>query len=201
MIQDEKFVKEQGQSFVNTWIRKAELQGKVGEIEPETSEAFPISWAQKRDVLLQLIQMQDPQIGAIFMHPENTSFVAELIGMEDLYIPGDDDRNKQLIEIAQLIQGQPTVMGIDPMTGQEQFQSSVPVDQDVDRHEVESEICLSWLKSPVGMDTKESNPAAWMNVRAHYMEHVAIVQMQMMQQQQAAAQAPGGEEGDVEPPQ
>jgi hypothetical protein len=201
MVQDEKFVKEQGQSFINTWIRKAELQGKVGEIEPETSEAFPISWAQKRDVLLQLIQMQDPQMGQIFMHPENTSFIAELIGMEDLYIPGDDDRNKQLIEIAQLIQGQPTMMGFDPMTGQEQFQSSVPVDQDVDRHEIEAEICLSWLKSPVGMDTKENNPAAWMNVRAHYMEHNNIIQMQMMQQQQMAAEQPaGGEEGQIENP-
>jgi len=87
------------------------------------------------------------------------------------------------------------------MTGQEQFQSSVPVDQDVDRHEVEAEICLSWLKSPVGMDTKENNPAAWMNVRAHYMEHNGIIQMQMMQQQQMAAEQGGevGEEGIENP--
>jgi len=205
--QDEKFVKKQGDGFVNIWIRKSDLQGKIGEIEPETSEAFPISWAQKRDVLLQLIQMQDPTIGEILIHPENASFVAELIGMPDLYIPGDDDRNKQLVEIAQMLQAEPTPMGINPMTGQEQFQSSVPIDPEVDKHEIEQEICLSWLKSDVGLEMKESNPAAWMNVRAHYMEHNAIIQQQIqaqMEQQMQMGAPPGGgggEIGNVAPPQ
>lgn len=199
MNQDEKFVKSQGNSYVNVWIRKADLQGKVGEIEPETSEAFPISWAQKRDVLLQLIQMQDPQIGEILIHPENASFVAELIGLPDLYIPGDDDRNKQLIEIGMMLQAQPSLLGIDPMTGQEQFQSSVPVDQDIDKHEIEAEVCLAWLKSEVGMDAKETNPAGWMNIRAHYMEHNSIVQMMMQQQAMMEQQAAASGEENAEP--
>ena len=188
MQEDEKMVKSIGDSFINVWIKKSQLQGKVGEIEPETSEAFPISWAQKRDVLMQLIQLKDPEVGAILQHPENMSFIAELIGMEDLYIPGDDDRNKQLYEISILIQGQPTVSGIDPMTGQEQYQSTVPVDPEVDNHNTESEICLAWLKNDTGLATKEQNPAAWMNVRAHYMEHQMVIQQQMMQQYQQQMQ-------------
>jgi hypothetical protein len=187
MTEDEKMVKNQGDSFINVWIRKSQLQGTVGEIEPETSEAFPISWAQKRDVLLQLINMKDPQVGEILMHPENASFVAELIGMPDLYIPGDDSRNKQLYEIATMLQGQPTVMGVDPMSGQEQFQSSVPVDPEVDNHGIEAEVCLAWLNGDVGLATKEQNPAAWMNVRAHFMEHNQIIQMQQAQQMQLQA--------------
>jgi hypothetical protein len=139
-------------------------------------------------VLLQLINMKDPQVGEIIMHPENASFVAELIGMPDLYIPGDDSRNKQLYEIAIMLQAQPTDMGINPMTGQEQFQSSVPIDPDVDNHGVEAEVCLAWLNGDVGIATKEQNPAAWMNVRAHFMEHQQVIQMQMAQAAQMQAQ-------------
>jgi hypothetical protein len=204
MQDDEKMVQSIGDSFVNVWIKKSQLQGKVGEIEPETSEAFPISWAQKRDVLMQLIQMKDPEIGSILQHPENMSFIAELIGMEDLYIPGDDDRNKQLYEISILIQGQPTVAGIDPMTGQEQYQSTVPVDPEIDNHSTESEVCLAWLKGDVGLATKEQNPAAWMNVRAHYMEHQMILQQQAMQQmqmqQQQAMMGQQPQEGEMSNP-
>jgi len=42
---------------------KAELTGKVGNVEPDPSEQFPLSWSQKRDLFMQLITMQNPVIG------------------------------------------------------------------------------------------------------------------------------------------
>ena len=47
-------------------------------------------------------------------HPENASLIASLLGVPELYIPGDDDRNKQLREISELIQGQPIPQGMPP---------------------------------------------------------------------------------------
>src|SRR5688572_31601438 len=53
MKTDEKIVKQQGKnSFVNVWIRKAEMNGEVGQVEPELSEQFPLAWSQKRDIIM-----------------------------------------------------------------------------------------------------------------------------------------------------
>jgi hypothetical protein len=195
MQSDEKHVKAQGNSFVNVWIRQAEMNGKVGAIEPETNEGFPISWSQKRDVVMNLIGMKDEFIGGVLSHPENASGMADLIGLSDIYIPGDDDRNKQLHEISTLLMGQPTPTMLDPMTGQPVMTSTIPIDPELDTHELELATCMSWLKSEVGLDAKVTNPGGYANVRAHAMEHMKIVQQQAAMQAQAEAEAAGGEEG------
>lgn len=181
MREDEKFVQPRGSNFVNVWIRKAELSGEVGDVDPEITETFPISWTQKRDVLLNLIQMGNEDIAAVIRHPENAGLVAQIIGVPELYIPGDDDRNKQLYEIGRLIREEPQEIpapfGPDGIPlGPPQVISSVPVDPDVDAHPVEAEVCRAWLKSEVGLDAKENNPAGYANVLAHLREHLMFAQ-------------------------
>jgi hypothetical protein len=166
---DEQYVQMKGNQFLNVWIRQIEMSGEIGEVLPEVGETFPLSWSQKRDVILNLMQMKDPAVSAVIQHPENASLVAEIIGVPELYIPGDDDRAKQLMEIAQMLQAQPTEsMG---PTGQPTMQSSVPVDQELDNHSVEAEICKSWLISEVGQDCKKTNPPGYLNVLSHFKEH------------------------------
>ena len=99
------------------WIRQVDISGNVGDVEPEISEAFPVSWSQKRDVIMNLMQMKNPNVDAVIQHPENSSMVASIIGMPEMYIPGDDDRTKQLMEIADLVQSEPIMGPPDPMTG------------------------------------------------------------------------------------
>jgi len=169
MISDESFVKAQGSNFLNVWIRKVELSGDVGDVLPEISEALPVSWTQKRDVLMNLMQMKDPAIAAVLSHPENASMVAALIGLPDLYIPGDDDRNKQLMEIALLITSEPSMGPMGPI-------SSVPITPELDNNAVEAEVCRAWLKSEVGQDAKNNNPAGYANVLAHLKEHLMTMQ-------------------------
>ena len=65
MLGDENFVKAQGSNFMNVWIKKVELTGKIGDIVPEVSETLPVSWTQKRDILLNLMNMKDPNIGMV----------------------------------------------------------------------------------------------------------------------------------------
>lgn len=193
MKADEKFVKSQGDSFVNVWLQKSEMSGEIGQVEPEVSETFPVSWTQKRDIFLSLIQMQDPQIAEILSHPENASLVASVIGVPELYIPGDDDRNKQLAEIAILLQGQPTEGPPDPMTGQPSLVSTVPPEMELDDHKVEGDITRAWLISPVGQYTKLKNPPAYANVLAHMKEHRKYEQM--MQQPQMPSPDGGSGQG------
>ena len=188
MQEDERLVEGKGTNFINVWIRQADLQGEVMELEPEVSDAFPISWAQKRDVILNLIQLKDPDIAMVIRHPENASLIASIIGVPELYIPGDDDRNKQLYEIGQLILAEPMEIGggVDE-SGQpigQEMKSTVEVIPELDNHLVESEICKAWLKSEVGLVSKQMNPGGWMNVLTHMKEHLFFAQMMVDQQRE-----------------
>jgi predicted RNA-binding Zn-ribbon protein involved in translation (DUF1610 family) len=167
---DENFVKSQGSNFLNVWVRKVEMSGSIGEIMPEVSETLPVSWTQKRDVILNLMNMKDPRIGDILAHPENASLVASTIGVAELYIPGDDDRNKQLKEISDLLMAEPIMGPMGPV-------SSVPITPELDNHAVEAEVCKGWLKSEVGLEMKGT--PGYMNVLAHLKEHLMQLMMQM----------------------
>jgi len=191
MKDDEKYVEAKGSSFVNVWIRKAEMSGKVGAVEPDINEAFPISWAQKRDILMGLIAMKNPMVESVIMHPENAGIVAGTIGFPELYIPGDDARNKQLYEISELIMAEAIPTGMPGPDGQEVLQPTLPIAM-WENHAVEAEVCKAWLMSEVGLELKKTNPGAYMNVVAHMQMHDFQVQMAA----QAEAEAEG--EDDVQ---
>jgi hypothetical protein len=199
MKDDERYVEQRGNTYLNVWIRRAEMQGKIGQVEPDVSEAFPISWAQKRDILMNLMGMKDPMIGSVISHPENAGTVAATIGFPDLYIPGDDDRNKQLYEISQMLLAAPTPTGIMGPDGQEALQPSVAVNQ-WDNHSVEAETCKAWLKSEVGLDCQQTNPAGWMNIVSHMKMHdFQAAQQAAMQAQNEADQNNQGKPGEKPP--
>ena len=197
MLEDEKYVEKRGSTYINVWIRKIHLTGKVGEVEPDVNESFPISWAQKRDMILQLFQSGNEDVMTVLRHPENAGLVAMIIGVPELFVPGDDDRNKQLIEIGELIQAEP-IMPPPPMPGEQpdpmmqQPQSTVPIDPTLDNNEIEMMTCQAWLKSEIGLQYKKENPGAYLNVLLHMQAHQQIVQQQQMQEQMMMAQQ-GGE--------
>lgn len=190
---DDKFVVPEGRGFKNVWIRKAELTGEIGEVESETSEQFPFSWPQQRQMLLELLDMGKPQFDGMAFAPENTEVVHRTLGFTDLKIPTEDDRYKQLVEITELLKGSP-MPSFDPMTGMPTQVSSIPVDSELDNHMVEAQICRSFLVSEEGLDAKVMNEAGYANVRAHMIEHINIMQMQMP----APAQLGSGEETGAE---
>lgn len=202
---DERFVKPHGKmGYINVWIRKGEMTGRIGEVVAETSETFPVSNAQRRDMLIKLLEMKDPNIAAAIFHPENSSDVATLVGFGEFYIPGDDDRSKQLNEIMELLVGQPMPSGIDPMTGQVQFQPSVLPDQDVDDHRIHKETIKAFLVSETGQQVKRENPMGYQNCIAHLKAHEMFEMMTMMKEaMMAGPAAPGESEGgpNVEAPQ
>lgn len=194
---DERFVKSHGKmGYINVWIRKSEAAGKIGEVIAESSETFPISNAQKRDMLLKLLEMKDENIAAAIFHPENSGSVANLIGFGEYYIPGDDDRSKQLNEISLLLTGQPMLVGIDPMTGQPQFQPSVLPDMDIDDHAIHMQTTKAFLVSETGQLLKQENPMGFENCLAHYKAHEMGMMLEAMKQGMMQGGA-GGENSET----
>lgn len=162
MKDDELMVQKQGKGFINVWIRKEELTGgEVGEVYSESSDQLPIAWAQQRDVVMQLITLNNESINMALFDPNNVGEIARIAGFPDLTIPGDNDRNKQLYEIAELLKGQP-----------EMNEPSVPVEPMADDHKIHIAVGKNWLVSPAGLEAKELNPAGYANVLAHITRHI-----------------------------
>lgn len=201
---DERIVEkdEQG-NFINVFIRKAEIDGKIGSVELESDEKLPISDEQQADIIMQLMQLNNEEVTAALMDPENLPYIAKIIKIPGFRLPGADDRQKQYEEIVELINAAP--IPPDPQSVQTyqqavqaqqqnpnhntpppqepQEQPSIQVDDDIDNHQIEASICKSWLISSAGRLAKQENANGYKNVLLHMKAHMAIVNQQMQQQQ------------------
>lgn len=161
----QKFVTRKSGQFLNVWINESSLLGSIGHVEPEYSDQLPMTWAQKKDVLVQLMQFNSPELNAILMHPRNFELMKKAIGITDFYIPGNDSRTKQLKEFYLLVEAAP-IMG---MMGEEM--PSVDIDPDVDEDAIEMAVLKSLLISPIGQYVKNTKPDGYRNAVLHYKRH------------------------------
>ena len=214
--EDEKSVeRDQQGNFINVFIRKAELEGKIGRIELEANENLPITWSQRKDVYMQLLDSQNPHILEALASPENIKSLAEAIGLDDFIVPGEADRQKQYEEIKLLINSEPILQPPDEMQMIEAQLSGMPppedievssieIDPDLDNHDIEAEICRIYLVSDAGRLLRTENPVGYKNVLLHMKAHMEIIkqamqQQQMVQEQQAVQQTPGKKKGSNSP--
>ena len=184
LIEDEQFSQKQGDGYINVWIRLSEISGKVGRIEAETSEQFPMSWAQKRGVLLELLGLNKESVDFAVFHPDNVETVQTILGLDDLHIPGEADRLRELYNIAELLRTEPM------MDEMGQGIPSVMIEEDVDDDVVHIQTCKTWALSEQGREAQVNNPGGYANVIAHLKMHVSH---QQFLAQQEAMMGMGGE--------
>jgi hypothetical protein len=158
--------------------------GETGEAEPETSDQFPVSWEQQRGLLFEILQNPNPTMQGLVSNPENIGTVRDILGMYKLKIPGEQDHDKQLYEIQQMLNGQPAMI--------EQF---------IDNHQIHWITTASWANSPTGREAKVTNPMGYQLVLQHAMQHYLAMQAMMMpaeggpvQQGEGPAEAQGSSE-------
>jgi hypothetical protein len=196
---DERFVKrDPNGNYINVFIRKAELAGKIGGVELESSEQLPVSDEQKADVIMKLMELNNAEIMQALTSPENLPFIKKIVKMDDFKLPGEDDRQKQYAEIQELLNGQPIEMPPDEQqimmavqTGQPPQpieQPSVEIEPMVDDHTIHAQICKNWAVGEAGRLAKQENPEGYKNVLLHMQAHMQILVQQMMQQQTAQMQ-------------
>ena len=170
MIEDERFVvpdKTQKNGYANVWIRKAEMTGHVGEVEPEGADAFPISTPQKQTLFFKLVELNNQFINSALFATQNRRQVADLLSFTDLDIPGDEQITKQAVEINEMMKGQP--VQIDPL---------------VDDNMIHIEMCKYFLAGPKGLDLKRINPQAYMMIEQHLQQHIQLNQQNQDAQQE-----------------
>lgn len=178
VLHDEKMVsRDKDGNFVNIFIRRSQLSGKIGSVELETSEQLPITWSQQRDIIMQLLTMNNPMVIQALTDPDNLDIVKRALGINDFTIPGVDDREKQYEEIKLLLQSEPMI--ISDSTNQEHEAPSVDIEPIIDNNEIHADICRKWLVSSAGRLARVENPLGYRNVMLHMQRHLNVVQAMM----------------------
>lgn len=201
--EDERFTKKDRMgNYFNVFIRKAELQGKLGDIELEAAEQLPTMWGQQKDIIMKLLEAGNPLIMETITSPENRLQIAQALGLNQFKIPGEDDREKQHEEIKMLLNSEPIpnpefnpeiaaqmqVVGAPPIPPE---LPSVEIDPLLDDHEIEAKICKIWAVSDAGRLAKVENSNGYKNVLLHMQLHMQQLMIQM-------ASAPAASEKPVE---
>lgn len=171
MLDDERLVRKQHGTYVNDLIKRSQLDGKIGEVTVESSDQLPQTWAQTRDIIMQMLASNNPLILEALANPDNLGVLQSAIGLLDFNIPGEKDREKQYHEIKLLLQAAPIE---DPNTG-EMLPSIMP-ELLVDNHKVEGDICRDWLVSEAGLIAQVENKEGYENVKAHLEVHIRMLQ-------------------------
>lgn len=174
MIDDERFVipdSTNKENYINVWIRKAELTGHVGEVEPEGADSFPMNTPQKQTFFFKLLELNNPFISSALFATPNRRVVADLVSFPELEIPGEDQVIKQASEISDIIKGVP-----------------VQVDPLVDDNQIHIEILRGFLAGEKGMDLRRINPQAYMMIQQHLQQHLQAEEQRVNQESQKAAE-------------
>jgi len=210
--EDERSVEQDEQgNFVNVFVKIAELQGKIGRVELEANENLPITWSQRKDVYMKLLEVQNPLIMQALTSPENIKNLVEAIGLDDFIVPGEEDRQKEYEEIRLLLNSTPIPQppsNEDIMMAMEHGQEpqpieapSVEIDYDLDNHQLAADIDRTWAVSPAGRLAKEDNPEGYKNVLLHMKAHLEAIKQKMLEQAQMQMMAapPGPETPEKQP--
>jgi hypothetical protein len=190
IVEDEKFTKFESGNYVNVWVKRSQMEGKVGGVEPEASEGFPTSMAQKKDLYMKLMELNNEFINSALYAPDNAREIQETLALTELKLPGETQRVKQVIEINEMLKegSQPMPTGQPGPDGQEIIQSSVPIDPNVDDDAVHISTLRAFMVDTPGLDVQRENPAGYANLTAHLKAHQMNLAMKTVQ---AGPTAPG----------
>jgi DNA-directed RNA polymerase subunit M/transcription elongation factor TFIIS len=156
LIGDEHYVSMNKNNYVNVWIRQSELSGKVGEVEAEAAETFPVTLGQKQSLLFKLMSMNSDLINAALFSVENRKIISEILSFPELTIPDEAQRIKQMRETQTMVEKLEPVQ-IEPL---------------VDDNDVHIEVLRDYMASDYGADIKSNNPQAYQLLMDHLQMHM-----------------------------
>ena len=144
MIEDENFTQQVDRRFQATYISRDDFKGKFDLLIPETAGELPVSFGEKRNVIMQAIQSNVPQVLEFLFSPENLRVVLRYFAFEEFTSPGDIQIQKAFRSLSMLLQGQEIIP-----------------DQDLDDPVEQLQVFKNYLSSDSGQDEKNQNPEGY----------------------------------------
>jgi len=157
VIADEHYVSKNKENYVNVWIRQSELTGKVGDVEAEAAETFPVTTGQKQSLLFKLMGMNNDMINAALFDVENRKILADALSFPELTIPDEAQRTKQAYEIQRMIDKKQLV-GIEP---------------EIDDNDVHVQVLRDFMAGSKGRDLQARDPEIYTILMQHLQLHLA----------------------------
>jgi len=185
--EDVRYQLKKGEGYENVVVPVQALKGGKFSIYPEIDEGFPALIEQQRETYMKMLEMNDEEFNKILAHPRNIDLGRQMFGLK-MYIPGEDDRHKQLLEIDALLKGKPMPQMVPhPTTGMptQRLVPSIPPNPHVDNHAIHAEEIKNFLVSSAGIETEKANPGGFANCIAHLLAHEDIIQQEMQAEAQA----------------
>jgi hypothetical protein len=172
----DEFAVKSGDGYKSFMVSPDELTGELDRAIPEASSAFPTTWFQKRQVYIEALKSGNQMLIGLFHHPENSTLLKQLIGIDELFVPGEQDRLKQLYEISELLKEPPIEMPVmSPMGPTLTKESSIKPDPRTDNGPAHIITLQTWLNSEEGREAQVSNPEGYENVLLHLTEHLMLM--------------------------
>ncbi len=138
----------------------------------EAEESTPTTLGEKQDRIAQ-VSAENPALADAlgFNDPMNTEAMQTMFGVEGLYSPKVQQREK-ILDTVQRLLAEPPIPQVDPMTG-EQF--NVPTIQPDRFEDADAMFCAAvvraWCLSEAGMMQRQDNPDGYANVVAYGEAH------------------------------
>lgn len=138
----------------------------------ESDDQFPLTLSDKRDELYSILKEFPPEVqqALSILDPINIGEVLELIQIPGFASAVEEQKQKTISNIDELLAGSPMPGPIGPDGQPGPPEPSVPVDS-YDNHQIVSQIVARWLISPRGQ--KEKGTPGFANVEAFYQAQAA----------------------------
>jgi len=156
LLADEHYVSSNKNNYVNVWIRQSELTGKVGEVEAEAAETFPVTLGQKQSLLFKLISLNNDLINAALFSVENRKIISDVLSFPELTIPDEAQRIKQMREIQFIVDKK----------------QQVPIEPLIDDNDVHIEVTRDYMAGENGADLKNTDPQVYQLLMDHLQMHM-----------------------------
>lgn len=159
------------------------LRGSI-HCRPEGNSAYPVSWMEKSSAFKELLSSPNPAVGGVLTDPANLAAGKRYLGLDDIEIPGDEDRNFQLREIEDMKEGEP-----------------VDVNQLLDNHQVHLKVIQEWYATRDAQNALTANPMFKQAIQQHAAMHQQAMMPPPMPGPGGAPEGPpGAEQGPPGPP-
>ena len=170
MIEDDQHTMQTNDNrFESLWIYRDDFKGKFKLLIPESAGELPVTYGQKRNIIMQAIQLNSPEINSYLFSPENLKVVLRYFGIEEFTSPEEIQVQRSFRVLGELLQGEP-----------------LQPEEDIDDVTIQLRVFKNFLSSDAGMDQRIQNPEGYSNCINYIkmLKQIAILELQQQQAQQ-----------------
>jgi len=147
--------------YESGWIYREDFKGRFELLIPESSVELPVSYGQKRAIIIQAVQLNSEEINAFLFAPERIRVTLKYLGFDEFTASEEIQTIKAIRTIGALLKDEP---------GEDERGDLIPSampEIEIDDIELHLRVIKIFLAGDSGQDQKLQNPGGYMNCIAY----------------------------------